>query len=131
MKQIQCMECGESITNPLCPECIVEQAIACLADKQMSGKIEEAEVKRLNKKLATILKANYSEWGVGCISCKSTFAICPHCTARYLKNEPIFQVPKNAEHLWYLRDILPGNQIRYLFYLFLKNYYFFEIHEIS
>jgi hypothetical protein len=73
------MECGESITNPICPECIVEQAIACLADKQMSGRIKSGEVEKLNKKLALILKANYVDEGIGCISCKSTFAVCPHC----------------------------------------------------
>ena len=88
MKQINstCMECGESITNPICPECIVEQAIACLADKQISGKLAEKELWKINKKLAAILKANYTEVGVDCISCKSTFAVCPHCTARYLKD---------------------------------------------
>jgi len=85
MKQIsQCMECGESITNPICPECIAEQAIACIADKQIAGAIKELEVDKINKKLAAIIKANYTEEGVDCISCKNAFAICPHCTARYL-----------------------------------------------
>lgn len=80
-----CMECGESITNPICPGCIVEQAIACLADKQMSGKLAEKELWVINKKLAAIIKANYTDEGVGCISCGTSFAVCPHCTARYLR----------------------------------------------
>ena len=89
MKQTSlCVECGESITNPICQECIVEQAIACLADKQMSGQLKESEVKRLNAKLAAVIKASYAETGadggVGCISCKNSFAVCPHCAARYL-----------------------------------------------
>lgn len=102
--QPMCIECGESISNPICPECIVKQAIACLADKQISEEIKEEEVKKLNWKLASILKANYAEVGVDCISCKSTFAVCPHCAARYLK------------------DILSRNQIKYLFsfYSFLN-----------
>jgi len=99
MEQINstCMECGESITNPICPECIVEQAIACLADKQMSGRLKEWEVDKINNRLAAIIKANYTEEGVGCISCGNSFAVCPHCTARYLKG------------------ILPRNLVSFLF----------------
>ena len=84
IKNALCIECGESITNPICPECIVEQAIACLADRYNAGKLNENEIKRLNGKLAAVLKANYTEEGIDCISCKNSFAICPHCTARYL-----------------------------------------------
>jgi hypothetical protein len=98
------MECGESITNPICPDCLVKQAIACLQDKQMSGRLEEGEVDKINKKLAVIIKANYvrnesisehpknlksffdADEGVGCISCGNSFAVCAHCTARYLKD---------------------------------------------
>jgi hypothetical protein len=93
-----CIECGESITNPICPACIIEQAIACLADKQMSGRLEEGEFDKINKRLAVIIKANYTDAGVGCISCGNSFAVCPHCTARYLK------------------DILPRNLSYFLFH---------------
>jgi len=91
-----CVECGENINNPICPECIMGQTIACLADKQMSGKIKENEVKKINKKLAAIIKANYTEEGIDCISCKNAFAICPNCMTEHFE------------------DVLSRNQIAYL-----------------
>ena len=99
-----CMECGESITNPICPDCLVEQAIACLADRQMSGRLEEGEVDKINKRLAVIIKANYSDAGVGCISCGNSFAVCAHCTARYLKDI----LPRNIAYFLFHAD--NGNQ---------------------
>jgi len=134
MKQIsQCIECGESITNPICPECIVGQAIACIADKQIAGNIKEwetkksrrilgcrkfnrilllrriaksnflcsemqsiSDIKKLNEKLAAIIKANYTDAGIDCISCKNAFAVCPHCTARYLRDI----LPRNLSYLF-------------------------------
>jgi hypothetical protein len=112
----------------------VEQAIACLADKHMSGKLNEWEVKKINKRLAAIIKANYvgndsisdqpknqngffdTEGGVGCISCNSTFAVCPHCVG----NAIISEHPKNLKGFFgmarYLKDILPRKMYYSLFY---------------
>jgi len=103
MKQInQCMECGESVTNPICPECIMAEAMACLADRYMAGKLAEWEINEINERLAKILKASYSEEGIDCIKCRGPVSVCPHCTARYFK------------------DILPRNLAYFLFCL--KNY---------
>ena len=84
-----CVECGENIINPICPECIMGQTIACLADKQMTGELKESEVKKINKKLAAIIKANYkedTEEGVDCISCKNAFTICPTCMTEHFES---------------------------------------------
>ena len=97
LQQPLCMECGESITNLLCPECIMAEARACLADRYMSGKLKEWEIDEINERLAKVLKASYSEEGIGCIKCGSSISVCPHCTARYLK------------------DILPRNLADFLF----------------
>jgi len=80
-----CIECGESVTNPICPECIMQETLAILADKHIAGKLKEWEVDEINARLARVLKASYSEGGVDCIKCNTSFSICPHCVARYLK----------------------------------------------
>ena len=98
MKQNMCFECGESITNPLCPECIINEAIACLADKCMSGKITEWEMKKINEKLAAIIKANYTDEGADCIKCKSAFVVCPHCIIRHIKGI----LPRNVYYSFFL-----------------------------
>ena len=93
-----CVECGESITNPLCPECIINEAIACLADKCITGKLSEWEMKKINEKLAAVVKARYIDEGADCIKCKNAFAVCPHCVIRHIKGI----LPRNLFYSFFL-----------------------------
>jgi hypothetical protein len=82
-----CMECGDSISNPVCHECLKEQMFAYLADKIVNGKIGKSEYLRMRKTIARLNTKlwSYRDTGISCIKCSESLAICPHCYVRHVK----------------------------------------------
>jgi hypothetical protein len=82
-----CMECGDSITNPVCHECLKEQMFAYLADKTINGKMNKTEYARIKTAIARLNSKlwGYRDTGIACIKCSGSLAICPFCYARHVK----------------------------------------------
>ena len=82
-----CMECGDSISNPVCHDCLREQMFAYLADKTLNGRMDEKEYKAIMKAIDALSKKlwSYRDTGIKCINCPETLAICPFCYTRHVK----------------------------------------------
>lgn len=61
----KCIECGEGITNPICPDCLAKEMICWNPD--------------LDKILVT---PSSDDGDVKCIICGSRMSICAHCYSR-------------------------------------------------
>jgi hypothetical protein len=81
------MECGDSITNPVCHECLKEQMFAYLADKTLNGGMTKRDYARIKAAIAKLNNRlwSYRDTGVDCIKCSGSLAICPFCYVRHVK----------------------------------------------
>ena len=82
-----CMECGDSITNPVCHECLQKQLESWLADKQISKKLNAKEAGKIKVRVKTLIKKlwTYPETGISCVFCREDVAICPYCFSRHIQ----------------------------------------------
>lgn len=82
-----CMECGDSISNPVCHECLKEQMFAYLADKRINGRMDEKTYMALRKAIGSLVRRlwSYRDTGIKCIGCQETLAICPYCFVRHVR----------------------------------------------
>lgn len=84
--QSQCVECGEGITNPICPDCLAAQMASWQPE--------------IGKKLArpeTYSEDLYVGEGVKCMFCGRTMSICAHCYSRDVYDIVSEQYPELAE----------------------------------
>ena len=82
-----CMECGDSISNPVCHDCLKEQMFAYMVDKIVNKKMSKQDYAKMK---AAIAKLNnrlwgYRDTGIECIKCSGSLAICPYCYVRHVK----------------------------------------------
>ena len=63
-EQAQCIECGEGITNPVCPDCIKQEIISW------------------HPELGKTLVTPTFDSGVNCMFCGRNMSICAHCYSR-------------------------------------------------
>ena len=94
----ECLVCKESIYNPLCQNCLVNQMQAWLTSYP-----------DLNKKLMPKLKRflrdvhNETDEGVACAACKSKKAsVCPYCFTEFV----LGQLKKLQVHKQVIREFL-------------------------
>jgi len=83
------MECGDSITNPICHECLKGEVIAWLADQSMKGDVSDEELERMNFFMASLIKRldeEYPDSGIECIKCHQSILLCSYCFKRYIKD---------------------------------------------
>ena len=82
-----CVECGDSISNPVCHECLKEQMFAYLADKIVNGEMSKTDYTRIKSAIAKLSTRlwNYRDTGIECIKCSGSLVICPHCYVRHVK----------------------------------------------
>lgn len=82
-----CLECGDSITHPICIECLKKESIALLFDKLESKRLSYGQFKVLTAQLDNKLRQfwAYPETGVSCVVCGDNMAICSYCASKHLK----------------------------------------------
>ncbi|MDP2749227.1 MAG: hypothetical protein Q8O89_00160 [Nanoarchaeota archaeon] len=66
----RCAACQHVITNPICPECKAEEAMALQRDKNVNMDCIKRLAKSFNK---------YSDETVRCIICNKPMNICTYC----------------------------------------------------
>lgn len=76
----KCIECRESITNPICP--------VCLAKEMKNWKPS------IRKYLTT---PEYNNNGVNCLICGKGMSICAHCFCRDVYDDLMEEEPEIAE----------------------------------
>ena len=70
-----CLECGEPVTNPICPDCLFREFEVWVAKYPRIGR---KVVKRLKKFLS--IRENFEEDSQTCVVCKNNSAyLCPYC----------------------------------------------------
>jgi len=78
----ECEICHESITNPICPECLTKEIDIWSTNYPRLRRELVPKLKKYLKKLKRQAKEI-----TGCIQCKkSEFSICPFCFARQVLN---------------------------------------------
>ena len=88
-----CIECGDSISNPICHECMQEEIIAWLVDTAYRKGMNVDKLKA-----AVAMKAKelwgYPETGITCVTCGEGLLICSYCFIRHV--ESVFNREKVA-----------------------------------
>jgi len=64
----RCIECEDIITNPICPDCLVQQMRVMVAEK--------------NPSLAKDIDGIYIEGGTNCFQCGKSTGLCAHCFSK-------------------------------------------------
>lgn len=82
-----CVECGDSISNPVCHDCLKEQMFAYLADKIVNGEMSKTDYARMKSAVAKLNTKlwGYRDTGIECIKCSDSLVICPYCYVRHVK----------------------------------------------
>lgn len=70
--------CGESITNPLCNQCLTEEVVQWLSEK---NQLLVPIIRDMNKLVSELQKIN-----VHCISCNNKLRICAYCYCKELRD---------------------------------------------
>jgi hypothetical protein len=79
LRHINCLECGESIFNPICPECILRHFNSWISIYPSLKYIEKSIIKFIKKNR---IFHNHSQT---CISCKKdNVYLCPYCFTKYI-----------------------------------------------
>ena len=82
---MNCVECEETITNPVCPDCLSE-GIACWVAERL-GPVAAQEVFTITGALV------YPGGDTWCIKCDKTMQLCAYCYTNgvmsILKNHPV------------------------------------------
>jgi len=76
----ECLECGEPVTNPICPECLFKEFAVWVA-----------KYPRIQRKVVPVLKKflkvrkNFEEDSQTCVVCKNNSAyLCPYCFTEFV-----------------------------------------------
>lgn len=81
----QCVECEETITNPICPDCLAE-GVAAWAGERLGPVIADA----VFDVTATLAYEHGSTW---CIKCNKKMQLCAYCYTNslidILKSQPV------------------------------------------
>lgn len=79
---LECVECGKSIYNPVCPQCITDEFVSWLDNyNKLKGK------KEMIKEVNGFIKRHkdFESHSENCISCgNERVFMCPYCFTRYL-----------------------------------------------
>ena len=75
IRDAQCIECQEGITNPICPECLAKEMESWNSDmKSILIRPEDSDL--------DMNTDNYTADGVNCVFCGRPMSICAHCYCR-------------------------------------------------
>ena len=80
-EQSHCDICAESITNPICPDCIVNEVNEWII---LYPKIRKKIIPKLKKYLINLENQNSS---VNCIKCKKAQTVSPYCFTNIIEGE--------------------------------------------
>lgn len=96
----ECVLCQETITNPLCPD--------CLAHEMADWVFARAKIVQLVKEEARLTKS-FNHGTTKCIKCNNQFSVCTYCFTENVLDSISAQAPElRTEYITFFnfRDIL-------------------------